>query len=1056
MLLVGAVGSMWGEEVIKTLDLTAKTTNMQSYTGTFNWGEDWSLYGCANNNGQWAYVRFGGKASTSTETKTGASTITAKTAINSPLNEIKISHNGISKSNCTIKSVVLSVASDANYNNIIKTITLNPTLAVATKGTFSFTDNFASNSFYKITINWSVKGTTNCGLDIYTVEFIKETETESVATPTFTPAEGTYTSAQNVTISTETDGASIYYTTDGTEPTTSSSIYSSPINVSQTTTIKAIAVKDGMDDSEVAEASYVIKSDAAALPFNWEGGTSEALLALDGVSANGLGTDYAESNAPYQVKFDTTGDYIQIKTDGQPGKITIDVKMLGGANTSKITVQGSADGESFTDVQELTISGAQNAEITLETANNFAATDRYIRLLFTKGSNVGVGSISIAQPTNDPAINAENVEIEFNTTSGSITYEIVNPVEGGTLSSTTDVDWLNFESTGTAFTTSQNETITARTANVTLTYNYNSTSSVTKQIILTQAGNPNAPGTENNPYTVAQALENTPASGNSADLYISGVVKRFYGEDILSDGSNFRYYISDEDEDNELLVYKGKGLNNADFEDAGDLLIGDKVKILGKLTTFNSTKEIASGNYIVSLIRPEQPKHVVSFSINGTESTLEVEEYADIVFPEAPETIEGKTFVGWTTAAIDGETDNAPTFVTSATMGTADVTYYAVYANQEGEGGSSTVTLTNANIVAAGTGSSGYSDWEITDNGNRTWNAHAIKNQHSNATSSYHFLQIKKSTSTEQYFIQVPEMSGTITEILMTVSGTSQPMTGGSNSSTLFFSNSNMTSATGDGVVSGTGTSSVTINCSSLGLSAGYITASGAVRIWDVTVTYGTSASYSGYCTTVTQSEPVSVTISAAGYSTLYYGTKNLTVPEGMEAYTVKVTTQVERSTTYNAGDVIPAGTGVVLKADAGTYEFAVAAEAGAQDANNMLRGNDEKAMTTGGTYYYALTLNANKDVDSAGFYWMVANGAAYQAGAHKAYLALDKTFTELAEGTQTGVKGFLALPGDGIVTGIDNMNVGAHAEIYNLAGQRVQKMQKGIYVVGGKKVMVK
>lgn len=1041
---------MWGEEVIKTLDLTAKTTNMQSYTGTFNWGEDWSLYGCANNNGQWAYVRFGGKASTSTETKTGASTITAKTAINSPLNEIKISHNGISKSNCTIKSVVLSVASDANYNNIIKTITLNPTLAVATKGTFSFTDIFASNSFYKITINWSVKGTTNCGLDIYTVEFIKETETESVATPTFTPAEGTYTSSQNVTISTATDGATVYYTTDGTEPTTSSSIYSSPINVSQTTTIKAIAVKDGMDDSEVAEASYVIKSDAAALPFNWEGGTSEALLALDGVSANGLGTDYAESNAPYQVKFDTTGDYIQIKTDGQPGKITIDVKMLGGANTSKITVQGSADGESFTDVQELTISGAQNAEITLETANNFAATDRYIRLLFTKGSNVGVGSISIAQPTNDPAINAENVEIEFNTTSGSITYEIVNPVEGGTLSSTTDVDWLNFESTGTAFTTSQNETITARTANVTLTYTYNSTSSVTKQIILTQAGNPNAPGTENNPYTVAQALENTPASGNSADVYISGVVKRFYGEDILSDGSNFRYYISDEDEDNELLVYKGKGLNNADFEDAGDLLIGDKVKILGKLTTFNSTKEIASGNYIVSLIRPEQPKHVVSFSINGTETTLEVEEYADIIFPTATPSIEGKTFVGWTTAAIDGETDEAPSFVTSATMGTADVTYYAVYATQEGEGSMTTVTdeLTRETTGVTGTNYTEWSDKTATSvavyAGQSAGGNDAIQLRSTNSNSGI----VTTASGGKATKVAVIWNSNTAAVRTLNIYGSNTAYT----TATELYNSSNQGTLLGT-IENGTSTElTITGDYTYIGIRS----ASGAMYLSSISITWenGSPATYSGYCTTVSQPEPVSVTISAAGYSTLYYGTKNLTVPEGMEAYTVKVTTQVERSTTYNAGDVIPAGTGVVLKAEAGTYEFSVAAEAGAQDANNMLRGNDEKATTTGGTYYYALTLDKNKQ--NPGFYWMVENGGAYQAGAHKAYLALDKTFAELAEGSETGVKGFLALPGDGIVTGIDNMNVGAHAEIYNLAGQRVQKMQKGIYVVGGKKVMVK
>ncbi|MCR5687017.1 MAG: chitobiase/beta-hexosaminidase C-terminal domain-containing protein, partial [Lachnospiraceae bacterium] len=79
-----------------------------------------------------------------------------------------------------------------------------------------------------------------------------------VATPTFTPVAGTYTGAQNVTISCGTTGATIHYTTDGNTPTASSPSYSIPIPVSETATIKAIAVKTGMTDSETAEATYTI------------------------------------------------------------------------------------------------------------------------------------------------------------------------------------------------------------------------------------------------------------------------------------------------------------------------------------------------------------------------------------------------------------------------------------------------------------------------------------------------------------------------------------------------------------------------------------------------------------------------------------------------------------------------------------------------------------------------------------------------------------------------------------------------------------------------------
>ena len=100
------------------------------------------------------------------------------------------------------------------------------------------------------------------------IQLYKKVGTPKVATPTFSPAAGTYTSAQSVEISCDTQGATIYYTTDGSTPTTSSSVYSSAINVNSTTTIKAIAVKSGMDDSEVATATYTINltSSLTALP----------------------------------------------------------------------------------------------------------------------------------------------------------------------------------------------------------------------------------------------------------------------------------------------------------------------------------------------------------------------------------------------------------------------------------------------------------------------------------------------------------------------------------------------------------------------------------------------------------------------------------------------------------------------------------------------------------------------------------------------------------------------------------------------------------------------
>ena len=157
--------------------------------------------------------------------------------------------------------------------------------------------------------------------------------------------------------------------------------------------------------------------DTATLPFNWEGGSSSDFIALDGVSATGLGSDYAAANSPYLIKLDGTGDFIIIRTDSQPNVVSIGVKMIGGATTSTITVQESSNGSQYTDVQALSISGSQNSTLTLKTTNSFAATSRYIKLLFTKGSNVGVGPISITKATPAYTVSATSNNNDYGTVS---------------------------------------------------------------------------------------------------------------------------------------------------------------------------------------------------------------------------------------------------------------------------------------------------------------------------------------------------------------------------------------------------------------------------------------------------------------------------------------------------------------------------------------------------------------------------------------------------------------------------------------------------------------
>ena len=154
-------------------------------------------------------------------------------------------------SGVTITKIVLT-ASAASYNGYQSSGTMTWSTGSSSADGAVVTWTGSATAAFTLSHNKQIRWTS---ID---VTYSKESgSTPICATPTFSPAAGSYEGTQNVTIS-STAGATIYYTTDGSTPSTSSSVYSSPIAVNADMTIKAYAVKANYDDSEVATAAYTI------------------------------------------------------------------------------------------------------------------------------------------------------------------------------------------------------------------------------------------------------------------------------------------------------------------------------------------------------------------------------------------------------------------------------------------------------------------------------------------------------------------------------------------------------------------------------------------------------------------------------------------------------------------------------------------------------------------------------------------------------------------------------------------------------------------------------
>jgi sugar lactone lactonase YvrE len=210
----------------------------------------------------------------------------------------------------------------------------------------------------------------------------------AAATPTFSVTPGTYASGQTVTVSDATNGAVIYYTTNGATPTGSSTLYSGPITISSTETIKAIATASGYSFSAVATVAYTIMTTPSVTVTPAASSiTTAQTLTVTVIVSGGIGNPATTGSVTL-----TSGTYTSGVATLSSGSATVSIpagSLAVGTNTLTVTYSGDTNYNATTGTASVTVTTAVNP--------SFAVTGKAVTV--TAGSTTANTSIITVTPT---------------------------------------------------------------------------------------------------------------------------------------------------------------------------------------------------------------------------------------------------------------------------------------------------------------------------------------------------------------------------------------------------------------------------------------------------------------------------------------------------------------------------------------------------------------------------------------------------------------------------------------------------------------------------------
>ncbi len=772
---------------------------------------------------------------------------------------------------------------------------------------------------------------------------------------------------------------------------------------------------------------------ADTVTYGWEDDddASKWIITKDVTKTSGEG-----NTGTYAGKINTNNTYVQFKDKVKVTAFSFALKRTSKNANYNVYIETSTDGETWTAAETYNMGDFGNGSYTQKSKSFDGTTEYYVRFHCyntTAVRYVDDVSITYSASNEPPTCITPTFSPAAGTFASAQNVTISSETDGATIYYTVDGTEPTTESNVYSRAIPVNETTTIKAFAAKADYSNSAVASATYTIIAS-----NHAGTAEDPYTVADALSAVDAGVGITGVYATGIVSKIVTAFNASYG-NITYNISADGkvDSDQLQAFRGKSKDGAEFTSEDDVKVGDIVVVYGNLTKYNSTYEFEADNQLYSLERPV----VTSPTLTVSKTSLTGFTYAEGCGPSAPQTFDltGENLTGNVTLTLDNENfeisvSETNDYATSLTRPKSEFGSKTIYVRLKAgldvnETYSGTITIS----------SDGAEDKTVTLGGNVTvyvpdyatlpfaFNDGKAKIEstvgltQSGLGSDYSSAnapttQLKFDTTGDYMILKLNEAAGTLA---FDIKGNS-------------FSNSTFAVQTSS---DGLSYRNLMVYTELEGTQTVALALAPDVRFIKWIYTEKASGNVGlGNIKVVDWAEIVSV--NEARYAT-YVPKHDVIFPDGVEAY---IGTINKKYVSLTAVKSAPKDTPVILK-NTGRYTLIPVTEETLDDVSgNDLSASDKDVEATGSQY-----ILAKPEGEEVGFYPAIT-GTTIPAG--KAYLVSNETGHL--------VKAFYFVgEGETAIGSIQNSNFEIqNGEVYNLAGQRISKMQKGVNIINGYKVL--